>query len=80
MKAGQTLKDKFYTLKTEKVLGQLNTSEKGLTDHEAEHRQQLYGLNELKAEKKISAFRIFLEQFSSPLIWILLFALVVSIF
>jgi P-type Ca2+ transporter type 2C len=80
MKAGQTLKDKFYTLKSEKVLGQLNTSGKGLTNHEAEHRQQLYGLNELKAEKKISAFRIFLEQFSSPLIWILLFALVVSLF
>ena len=72
--------NKYYSYSDEETIKLLKTSRKGLTKQEAEHRLQVYGLNELKAEKGISPFRIFLEQFSSPLIWILLFALVVSIF
>ena len=69
----------YHTVKTEKVFGRLKTSEKGITNHEAEQRAHLYGLNELKAEKEIHPFKIFLEQFASPLVWILIFALFVSI-
>jgi len=70
----------YHALDEENALKVLKTSKKGLSNPEAEHRQQTYGLNELKAEKGTSPIKIFLEQFSSPLIWILLFALVVSIF
>jgi P-type Ca2+ transporter type 2C len=72
--------NKYYSYSEEETIKLLKTSRKGLTKQEAEHRLQVYGLNELKAEKGISPFRIFLEQFSSPLIWILLFALLVSLF
>ena len=73
-------KTKYYTLTEEATLKELKVSKKGLTNQEAEHRRQTYGLNELKAEKGVHPIRIFIEQFSSPLIWILLFALAVSIF
>ena len=58
----------------------LNTSEKGLTSDEAKDRLQRYGLNELKETKKISALKIFLSQFSSPVVWILIVALIISFF
>jgi P-type Ca2+ transporter type 2C len=71
---------KYYTLTEDAALKELKTSKKGLSNHEVEHRRQTYGLNELKAEKGVHPIKIFLEQFSSPLIWILLFALAVSVF
>ncbi|MBU0459576.1 MAG: calcium-translocating P-type ATPase, SERCA-type [Nanoarchaeota archaeon] len=69
----------YYTLSEEETLKVLKTTEKGLSSHEAEERLHKYGFNELKAEKGISPFKIFLQQFTSPLVWILLFALIVSI-
>ena len=69
----------YHALDEENTLKVLKTTKKGLTNHEAEHRRQTYGFNELKAEKTVSPIKIFLEQFASPLIWILLFALIVSI-
>jgi P-type Ca2+ transporter type 2C len=69
----------YHALDEENTLKVLKTTKKGLTNHEAEHRRQTYGLNELKAGKSISPIKIFLEQFASPLIWILLVALIVSI-
>ncbi len=73
-------KTKYYTLTEEAVLNELKTSKNGLTNQEVEHRRQTYGLNELKTEKGTHPIKIFIEQFSSPLIWILLFALAVSVF
>jgi len=70
----------YHALDEENCLKVLKATKKGLSNAEAEHRQQVYGLNELKTEHTVSPIKIFLEQFSSPLIWILLFALVVSIF
>ncbi|MBT4805001.1 calcium-translocating P-type ATPase, SERCA-type [Candidatus Woesearchaeota archaeon] len=70
----------YHALDEENALKVLKSTKKGLSNSEAEHRQQTYGLNELKTEHKVSPVKIFLEQFASPLIWILLFALVVSIF
>ena len=71
-------KNQYYTLTVEDSLKELKSNNKGLTKLEAENRLQKYGLNELKAEKGISPWRILWQQFSSPLIWLLLFALVVS--
>jgi P-type Ca2+ transporter type 2C len=70
----------YHALDEENTLKVLKSTKKGLSNPEAEHRQQTYGLNELKTEHTINPIKIFLQQFSSPLIWILLFALVVSIF
>ena len=71
---------KYYSLTEDATLKELKTSKKGLSDQEVEHRRQTYGLNELKTEKGVHPIKIFIEQFSSPLIWILLCALIVSVF
>jgi len=70
----------FHSLRKEDVLKELKTTEKGLSSHEAEVRLHKYGFNELKAEDGISPIKILLQQFTSPLIWILIFALGISVF
>ncbi|MBI2653556.1 calcium-translocating P-type ATPase, PMCA-type [Candidatus Woesearchaeota archaeon] len=62
----------------EQVLRELKTSEKGLSQKEAEERLKQYGLNEIKEGKKVSPWEIFLNQFKSIVIWILIFATIVS--
>ena len=60
------------------VLRQLDSSEKGLTKKEAQQRLAISGLNELKVKKGIHPWQLLLAQFSSPLTWILLVALMIS--
>ena len=45
----------------------------GLTSAQATELLKKYGLNELRVKKQVSAFKIFLSQFTSPLIYILVF-------
>lgn len=51
-----------------------------LSDKQVQDKQEKYGLNILKNEKKISAWKVFLNQFKSFLILILIIAAVVSVF
>src|SRR3989338_11030478 len=64
----------------EQALKELNTSNKGLSEQEAESRLKEYGLNEIKESKKIPPWRIFLEQFRSVVLWILIAATLISAF
>tara|TARA_Y100000310_G_scaffold284091_1_gene306638 strand:- start:4005 stop:6575 length:2571 start_codon:yes stop_codon:yes gene_type:complete len=69
----------FYHDKTIKeILDITATNESGLAQQEAALRLQEYGPNELKKEKKIGPIIIFLRQFNDVLVYILLFALIVS--
>jgi Ca2+-transporting ATPase len=52
---------------------------KGLSSAEANKRLKFYGKNEIKKEKKVSGIKIFLSQFSSPLILLLISAAVISL-
>ncbi|MBI1936126.1 HAD-IC family P-type ATPase, partial [Candidatus Woesearchaeota archaeon] len=61
-------------------LEELKTSEKGLSQHEAESRLRQYGFNEIREGKKVSPFEIFLEQFKSVVLWILIIATIISAF
>ncbi len=70
---------KFHTFSVKQSLKELKSSEKGLNSHEAEQRLHNYGFNELKGKEGLHPIRIFFQQFSSPLVWILLVALVISI-
>jgi len=56
------------------ILLELNTSEGGLSQEEAQKRLARFGPNELKKEKRASPIKLFLEQFSDILIIILLIA------
>ncbi|MBN2699487.1 MAG: calcium-translocating P-type ATPase, PMCA-type [Bacteroidales bacterium] len=69
----------FYNLDAEEVLNHFKTSENsGLTTDEANRRLAEYGPNEIKSKKKRSFFMMFLSQFRSFMIIILLIAAVIS--
>ncbi len=68
----------WYQLHIKEIMQKLGTSEEGLTDNEAGKRLQQYGLNKLVEEEKISRLKILFHQFTSPLIYILLVAAVVT--
>ncbi|GAH34760.1 unnamed protein product, partial [marine sediment metagenome] len=53
-------------------------SPNGLSDEEVAERLEKYGYNELIETKKTSALRMFLEQFTDPLVIILIFAILIS--
>lgn len=69
----------YFDQDLKQVYKKLNSSDKGLSSGEARKRLAKYGPNELKQEKGISPIKIFLEQFNSPLVWILIGALIISI-
>ncbi|MHA1805755.1 MAG: cation-translocating P-type ATPase [Promethearchaeota archaeon] len=69
-----------HALKIEDIEKRLNTSiEQGLTEEEARKRLEQYGLNELVQRKRITAWQIFINQFKDFLVYLLLFAIVISI-
>ncbi|MCH7568000.1 MAG: calcium-translocating P-type ATPase, SERCA-type [Nanoarchaeota archaeon] len=71
---------KFYNRTSEGVLEFFKVSpEEGLTEHEVIAQRETYGINRLKAKKKVNPFMIFINQFRSFIIYILLFAVLISL-
>jgi len=70
----------WYQLEINRLFGEVNSSESGLSEAEAQERLRLYGPNRLASEGKISWLGIVLNQFKSPLIYILMIAAVVTVF
>ncbi|MBT3249885.1 MAG: HAD-IC family P-type ATPase [Candidatus Pacebacteria bacterium] len=68
----------YHDLSTANTLESLGTSTKGLSSAEAGLRSKKFGLNNLPQEKKLSATWLFFQQFNNPLIYVLLFALILS--
>src|SRR3989338_9111539 len=52
--------------------------DKGLSEKEILQRQQVWGKNELPKGKRTTALQMFVRQFKSPLVYILLFAAVLT--
>ena len=72
---------KSYQLTVDMVIARLETNSKtGLTDQEAKKRLSLFGPNELPEKKIEPLYAIFLRQFQSPLIYILLAAAAIIFF
>ena len=63
----------------QEVFENLKSSEKGLTEKEVEKRLISNGKNEIPKGKKDTIFDIFIEQFKSPIILILIVAAIFSI-
>ena len=63
-----------------KVLKNIGTTERGLSSRVAKLRLDRNGPNELPQEKPLSKIRLFLRQFYSPLMYILLATVAVSFF
>jgi len=69
----------WYSVSPEQALLDLETSSEGLSETEAVARFEQYGPNRLKSVKETSVWKILLHQFASPLIYILLAAMVVTL-
>jgi Ca2+-transporting ATPase len=68
-----------YLKKRKQVLDQLQTKlTSGLSEREARSRLVKYGRNVIVQDEKISKLEIFVRQFKSPLVYILLVAILVS--
>ena len=70
---------KDYQLDIAEIFRRFHISESGLSEGEARKRLAQYGPNRLAEEEAISRLKIFLHQFASPLIYILLLAALVTI-
>ena len=69
----------WHSLRCDDIFQALNTSHSGLSETEAKARLPQYGANELKSKRQISPAMIFLRQFLSPLIYVLLVAAIISV-
>ncbi len=68
----------WHELEVKDLLKKLGTSDKGLEESEARSRLDEYGMNEIKRKRKISKLKIFANQFTSPLVIILIIATLLS--
>lgn len=73
-------KESWHTLSPGEAAGRLKTSGEGLSTAERSMRLEKFGPNEIKEEEKVSPVVVFLRQFKSVLIGILIAAAIVSIF
>jgi P-type Ca2+ transporter type 2C len=69
----------WHALSASKVLEAIDSRPSGLSEDEAKRRITTTGPNRLEAKKKKSALILFLRQFLSPLIYVLLGAAVLSL-
>ena len=70
----------YWSLPPEQLVTALRGAGDGLRQADAESRLEQYGLNTLKAQRRDTALGLFLNQFKSPLVLILIFAATVSAF
>ncbi|MBW2998024.1 HAD-IC family P-type ATPase, partial [Candidatus Woesearchaeota archaeon] len=68
----------FYNLNPENSMKRLSSSLNGLSTKEAHKRLEKYGPNKLKSGKKISKWNIFISQFKSFIVLILIAATLIS--
>jgi magnesium-transporting ATPase (P-type) len=71
--------ENWHAMEVSEVEDRLGTGSRGLSAAEAAARLSLHGPNQLEEEPPPSALIVFLRQFRSPLIFILLAAMVVTI-
>ncbi|MFH0752070.1 MAG: HAD-IC family P-type ATPase [archaeon] len=68
----------MHSYSVKEVMKNLKTSEKGLKSSEIANRFKKYGRNEIKKKDSINAFRILLSQFTDPIIYVLIAAVILS--
>ena len=73
-----TLERRWHSLRRDEVLKVLGSRPSGLSVTEVRARFRQYGPNKLEGKKKVSPVLVFLRQFFSPLIYVLLAAALIS--
>ena len=74
------MKSRYWAMNAAELFIQLQSSPQGLTETEAQVRLEKYGPNILKARQEFTPLKLFLNQFKSPIVLILIFATVLSAF
>lgn len=69
---------KLALLSERELMMELRTSEKGLSEEDAEKRLEEYGPNEISAQKPTPAVLMFLEAFKDPFVYVLALLMIVS--
>lgn len=69
----------WYLRNASDVMDELNSSDDGLSKEEVRKRREKYGPNRVREQKQVSAWKILLNQFTSPLIYVLFGALIVTL-
>jgi magnesium-transporting ATPase (P-type) len=67
----------WYRFTPAEIFKELETGEHGLDSDQVEDRHILYGENALEEPQAKGSFRIFFEQFQSPLIYLLVVAAII---
>jgi len=70
---------KFHHLTSQEVLKHFSSGINGLGEGEAQKRLAQYGPNEIARKREISPARIFLSQFNSFIVYILIAAVIISL-
>ncbi|MFC1656570.1 cation-translocating P-type ATPase [Patescibacteria group bacterium] len=70
--------EKYYKLSAAEVLEELNVKDTGLNQAQVEDSRKKYGPNIIKEGLDFSIWKLFWAQFSSPLVYILVFAAVIT--
>jgi Ca2+-transporting ATPase len=73
------MNEQWYNISPEETLQKLESKQHGLTAAETDSRLLSFGPNLLKRRKKTSPVMVFLQQFMSPLIYVLLVAVAISL-
>jgi len=74
-----TLGASYWSVPSERLLATLRSSPNGLSREQAKRRRTRYGLNTLPDQARVTWLRLWLGQFRSPLMLILLFAAAVAL-
>lgn len=68
----------WYALSSETALIDTESREEGISDSKAFKRKELYGPNVLERKRKESFLKFFFLQFASPLIYVLIFSMLIA--
>jgi len=71
---------KWHAMTSDDVLAKLASSKNGLNEEEVKKRREKYGPNKLPENRRKPRWRIFIAQFKSSLVYVLLTATTISIF
>jgi len=77
--AQKMVEKNWYSNDTDYIQRELETSENGITEAEAITRIDKYGYNELVETGGISPLRMFFNQFTDPMVIILMIAILISV-
>ncbi len=80
VKSTQPYQNAFWSVPVETLLKELKATPNGLASSKARLRLREYGPNLLRPRKRASSLSLFLSQFKSPIILILIFAAILSFF